>query len=240
MTDNFKNKIEYGASELGITLSDQAIESLFVYYEMLIEKNKVMNLTTVTDENEVIEKHFIDSLSVLKYVRSDISGSVLDVGTGAGFPGVVLSIAIPDCHVTMLDAVNKKLVFINEVIDVLSLKNADTVHGRAEDLGHDKRFREHFDVVTARAVANLSTLCEYCIPFTRMDGRFIAYKSGNIDEELAGAEHALTELNSKVSALERFKLPGTDLSRSMLTINRTGKLLSIYPRKAGLPSKEPL
>lgn len=186
MTDTFYSRLKEQAEALGIQLSDTQIEQLFTYYEMLVETNQVMNLTAITEESEVVTKHFIDSMAIVKAVvknenvsRETLSGKTLiDVGTGAGFPGLVLKIVFPELKVTLSDSLQKRLRFLENVIAKLGLQEVETIHGRAEDLGHQKNLRESFDFSTSRAVANMSTLSEYDLPFVKKDGYFIAYKSG--------------------------------------------------------------
>ena len=177
---------EKGLEELGIALSQEQKKQFITYYEYLVEKNKVMNLTAITEYNEVILKHFLDSLSIVKvgsFDQKKLPGkSVIDIGTGAGFPGIPLKIAFPELKITLLDSLNKRVNFLNEVIEMLGLKDVTALHGRAEDYAKQKEHREKYDFCVSRAVANLSTLSEYCIPFVKEGGSFISYKSGKIDE----------------------------------------------------------
>ena len=228
---------EKGLEELGIALSQDQKKQFITYYEYLVEKNKVMNLTAITEYEEVILKHFLDSLSIVKVSNFDqnkLAGkSVIDIGTGAGFPGIPLKI-------TLLDSLNKRVNFLNEVIEMLGLKNVTAVHGRAEDYAKQKEHREKYDFCVSRAVANLSTLSEYCIPFVKEGGSFISYKSGKIDEELTQAENAVKILGGKVQDVVKFPLMDTDMDRSFVVIKKVKPTAKKYPRKAGLPSKEPL
>lgn len=222
-----------------IDITDYQLNQFQKYYELLVEWNEKMNLTSITEIEEVIYKHFLDSSALVRF--SDIKGkSILDVGTGAGFPGIVLKILIPDCKITLLDSLAKRINFLNEVINQLELKNIIAIHGRAEDYAHDKMYREKYDFVTSRAVANLSTLSEYCIPYVKVNGFFVPYKSGNIDEELLGAEHALKVLSGSVTSVEKFSLPNTEYDRSLVYIKKCKSCGKQYPRKAGTPSKQPL
>ena len=246
MTQSFEDKMRASAKAFGIELDESKLEQLYTYYEMLVEKNKVMNLTGITEEGEVVTKHFADSLSIAKAVdldemRKSISEpKLIDVGTGAGFPGLVLKIVYPWLHVTLFDSLNKRLVFLKEVIDKLSLENVTTVHGRAEDFGHDPEFREQYDIVVSRAVANMSTLLEYCLPFVNTTGIFAAYKSVETDDELKNAEGALNKLGGKITGKVQFTLPETDMVRCIVTVGRNKPTPKKYPRKAGMPSSDPL
>jgi 16S rRNA (guanine527-N7)-methyltransferase len=226
-------------AKLNITLNDTQIEQFIDYYELLIETNKVMNLTSITDFYEVIVKHFIDSLSITK-VQNPFKEKILDLGTGAGFPGIPVKIAFPDTKVVLMDSLKKRIGFLNDVIDKLNLNDITAIHGRAEDYGRDGQYREAFDICTSRAVARLSTLSEYCLPFVRVGGSFIAYKSGNIDEELREADKAISILGGSLVKVEEFELPGTDIKRTLIMIEKTHNTPSKYPRMAGKPSKEPL
>lgn len=228
-----------GLDILGINLNDRQKQQFIDYYELLIEWNKVMNLTAITEFTEVIQKHFIDSLSIVK-VLNLTNQKLLDLGTGAGFPGIPLKIAFPDLDIVLLDSLNKRLKFLNEVIIHLGLKQIHTLHGRAEDYGKDKNYREKFDICTSRAVAKMSTLSEYCLPYVRKDGFFISYKSGNVLEELTDSSEAIKLLGAEVSTVEEFTLPGTDMDRSIVVTHKIKETPKKYPRNAGKPSKEPL
>jgi len=234
--ENFKRK----ASELGISLSDKQLTQFQKYYEMLVEKNKVMNLTAITEWEEVIDKHFIDSISLIK--ACDLSGDkyVLDLGCGAGFPGIPLKIAFPNLKIVLLDSLNKRILFLQEVIEALGLENVEALHGRAEDYARKAEYREQFDYCVSRAVANLTTLSEYCIPYVKEGGSFISYKSGKVKEELKEVKKALFLLGGKVEDTITFSLPKTDMERIFVKINKEKKTPKKYPRKAGLPGKEPL
>ena len=228
------------AEILGISLTEQQCLQFQKYYEYLIEKNKVMNLTGITEKEEVIAKHFIDSLGLA--VKMDLTKplTVLDLGTGAGFPGIPLKIAFPNLTITLLDSLNKRIKFLDEVIDLLELTGIETIHGRAEDYAKPGKLREQFDLCVSRAVANLSSLSEYCIPYVKEGGYFIPYKSGNIDEELKKAGHAIGMLGGKVESVEEFQIPGTDIERTFVKIKKRKATPKRFPRKAGMPSKDPL
>ena len=225
---------------LGITLKDRQVEQFLQYYEMLVEWNQVMNLTAITEYRDVMKKHFIDSLSLVKACDLQKNLSLIDVGTGAGFPGLALKIAFPDLKVTLLDSLNKRILFLNDVIDKLELKEVETVHGRAEDYAKPGKMREMFDICVSRAVANLSTLSEYCLPLVRIGGIFVSYKSEKISQELADAKNAIKIMGGDVMDQIEFMLPDSDFYRSLVVIGKYQNTPVKYPRKAGLPAREPL
>ena len=235
---------EKGLEQLSITLSGEQKQQFLTYYEYLVEKNKVMNLTAITEYEEVITKHFLDSLAVVKtscFKPEELAGKkLIDIGTGAGFPGIPLKIAFPKLEILLLDSLNKRINFLNEVTEMLGLTKINTVHGRAEDYAKQKEYRESFDFCVSRAVANLSTLSEYCIPFVKQGGCFISYKSGSVDQELIQAEKAVKILGGQREEVVRFSLADTDMDRSFVVIRKAKPTPKKYPRKAGLPSKEPL
>lgn len=233
-------KFENGLSELNICLSDEQKSQFVKYYEMLVEKNKVMNLTAITEFDEVIEKHFLDSLALSTIMDLHQSLYVLDLGTGAGFPGIPLKIAFPELNIVLMDSLQKRVKFLQEVIDELGLTDIQAIHGRAEETGRNKLYREQFDLCVSRAVANITTLSEYCLPFVKEGGRFISYKSSSIDEELEEGKKGIFLLGGKVSDLHKFQLPDSDLQRSFVVIDKAKKTPKAYPRKAGTPSKDPL
>ena len=225
---------------LNIVLNEKQLAMFETYYEMLVEKNKVMNLTAITEKNEVIDKHFIDSISLKKAMDVTKPVKVLDLGTGAGFPGIPLKIAYPNLQVTLLDSLNKRIKFLQEVIEELSLEEIDAIHGRAEDYAKQSGYREQFDICVSRAVANLATLSEYCLPYVKQGGCFISYKSGAVQEELEQSKKAIKELGGRVKEVIPFVLPDTDIERTFVVIEKVKQTPSKYPRKAGLPSKEPI
>ena len=232
----FKNILE----QWKIPFSEKQQEQLTVYYEMLVEKNKVMNLTAITEFEDVLEKHFLDSIAIARYVDMTGDLSVIDLGTGAGFPGMPLKIMFPNLKITLADSLNKRILFLNEVIEELQLEGVTTVHGRAEDLASDVTYREKYDLCVSRAVANLSTLSEYCLPFVKIGGSFISYKSGEIEDELSAAKKAIFLLGGKTKEVVSFQLDGTDINRSFVVIGKDKKTPKTYPRKSGMPSKKPL
>jgi 16S rRNA (guanine527-N7)-methyltransferase len=233
-------------SEFGIELTDHQLEQFDTYFNLLIEWNKVMNLTAITDFDDVCKLHFVDSISGAKYFNfGERDFSLADIGTGAGFPAVPLKIVFPNLNITLIDSLNKRLNFLNEVIDKLKLNkqgSIKTLHGRAEDFcqGKNGTLRETFDIVVSRAVANMSTLSEYCLPYVKVGGTFIAYKGDKASEELDAAKSALHLLGGKLKSAEEFLLPNSDINRTICIVDKNEKTSSKYPRKAGVPSKQPL
>lgn len=234
------NVLTEKVKELSIVLNDKQIQQFEQYYNILVEWNKVMNLTAIKEYEEVVEKHFLDSLTIVYAINMEKIETLIDVGTGAGFPGIPLKIAFPHLKVTLLDSLNKRIKFLNEVIDLLELNDIKAIHGRAEDYAKQAEYREQYDICVSRAVANLATLSEYCLPYVKMDGLFVPYKSGEIDEELKGSEKAVSILGGKVEEVVKFQLPGTDIGRSFVKIHKIKETKKKYPRKAGMPTKEPL
>lgn len=234
------NVLTEKAKELSIVLNDKQIQQFEQYYNILVEWNKVMNLTAITEYEEVVEKHFLDSLTIVNAIHVEKIETLIDVGTGAGFPGIPLKIAFPHLKVTLLDSLNKRIKFLNEVIDLLELNDIKAIHGRAEDYAKQAEYREQYDICVSRAVANLATLSEYCLPYVKVDGLFVPYKSGEIDEELKSSEKAVSILGGKVEEVVKFQLPGTDIGRSFVKIHKIKETKKKYPRKAGMPTKEPL
>lgn len=235
-TDQFKKDLQ----EFHITLTDIQIQQFLQYYEMLTEWNKVMNLTAITEYDEVIKKHFVDSLSLIKAIDLNDGLSLLDVGTGAGFPGLPIKIAFPYLKVTLLDSLNKRIQFLQEVIEKLELKEIEALHGRAEDFAKPGHMREQFDICVSRAVANMTVLSEYCLPFVKVGGVFISYKSEKLDEEIEGAKKAIELLGGKMEKQVKMNLPHSDIFRNLVVIRKVISTPKSFPRKAGLAAKEPL
>lgn len=226
--------------KLNVHLSEKQIEQFLTYYEMLVERNQFVNLTAITEYEDVMKKHFVDSISLIKAYDVKKQTTVIDVGTGAGFPGLALKIAYPELKMTLLDSLNKRIQFLDDVIKELKLTDIKTIHGRAEDFARPDKLREKFDLCVSRAVANLSTLSEYCLPFVKENGCFISYKSEKVTEEIEAAGKAITLLGGKVEKQIEFILPDSDIYRNLLVIRKVASTPAKYPRKAGLPSKEPL
>ena len=227
-------------SEFNITLSDIQVEQFMTYYELLVEWNGFMNLTAITEYEEILKKHFEDSLSLVKVCDLTKEISLIDIGTGAGFPGIPLKIAFPNLKITLLDSLQKRIQFLNAVIEKLALTDIDAVHGRAEDFAKPGSLREQYDICVSRAVANLTTLSEYCIPFVKRGGVFVSYKSEKLIEEKQEAENAISILGGCVEKQIQFTLPDSDICRSLFVIKKIKESPKKYPRKAGLPAKEPL
>ena len=226
--------------KLGISLTERQSEQLYEYYRLLVEWNSFMNLTGITEFSEVVQKHFVDSLSIVKVKNMNDVDNLIDVGTGAGFPGLPLKIVFPHLKVTLLDSLNKRIDFLNAVIEKTGLTGIETIHGRAEDFAKPGLKREIYDLCVSRAVANLATLSEYCLPYVKIGGEFIPYKSGEVADELQDAKSAVFLLGGKVESCENFDLPGSDIHRSLVRIKKVGGCPKKYPRKAGMPSKVPL
>lgn len=226
-------------SDWNIEITVRQSDQFDRYFELLVFWNEKINLTSITGKDDVFVKHFADSIAMLKY--ADMSGkSLIDIGTGAGFPGIPLKIMCPELNVVLADSLNKRITFLNEIINELELDDIIAIHGRAEDLANDNEYREKFDVVTSRAVANLSVLSEYCLPFVNTGGTFISYKSGNVDDELSSAGHAIEVLGGKVERVEKYSIPYTDYDRSLCFIKKINATDKKYPRKAGTALKKPL
>lgn len=240
--NKIREYLEY-ITEGKVILNDTQLEQFDKYYEILIEKNKVMNLTAITEREDVILKHFIDSIALAGYYDfSNKNIKVIDVGTGAGFPGIPLKIAFPDIDLTLYDSLNKRINFLNEVINTIGLDKNTCValHGRAEEGGRNKDMREKYDLVVSRAVANMAVLSEYCIPFVRQGGYFIPYKTGKVDEELESAKKAISILGGKIENTKKIVLPDSDIGRSFVFIKKIKPTPKTYPRKAGTANKQPL
>lgn len=226
--------------QLDIETDSIQIQQLKDFYNILIEWNKFMNLTGITSYEEVVKKHFLDSLAIVKVQDISEINKIIDIGTGAGFPGIPLKIIYPHLDITLLDSLKKRIKFLNVVVNELKLKNVNLIHGRAEDYARQESYREKYELCVSRAVANLSTLSEYCLPYIKIDGVFIPYKSGDIENEITKSKKAVKLLGGKIKSVTKFQLPGTDINRSFVLIKKIETTNKIYPRKAGIPTKEPL
>lgn len=235
-TDSFVSDL----FQFGVTLTDTQVDQFLKYYEILSEWNQVMNLTAITEYSDVMKKHFVDSVSLVKACDLQKEFALIDVGTGAGFPGLALKIAFPGLKVTLLDSLNKRIQFLNEVIDKLDLQGVETIHGRAEDFAKSGKLREYYDICVSRAVASLSVLSEYCLPFVKVGGFFVSYKSEKVVEELGMAENAMSILGGEVEKQVEFLLPDSDLYRNLIVIRKCRTTPAKYPRKAGIPNRNPL
>lgn len=235
-TTQFKKDLQ----EFGIVLTEKQENQFLKYYELLVEWNEFMNLTAITEYDEVMKKHFTDSISLIKACDLTKSLCLIDVGTGAGFPGLALKIAFPNLKVTLLDSLNKRIKFLDEVIMQLGLSNIETVHGRAEDYAKPGKLREKYDLCVSRAVANMTSLSEYCLPFLKLGGEFISYKSEKMNEELENAKKAISILGGKYEKSVEFYLPESDIYRNLVVVKKAKETPKKYPRKAGLPTKEPI
>lgn len=238
MNNDFKNKMIELARMINDELTEDQVENFFKYMNLLLEWNEKINLTAITDVDDIILKHFIDSMTVLKYIEKD--KSIIDVGTGAGFPGIPIAIMREDVKITLLDSLNKRINFLNEVCSELKINNIETIHGRAEEAGQNKQYREKYDIAVSRAVANMTTLSEYLIPFVKVGGICICMKGCEIDHELEQAKFAIKELGGKIEKVEKFNLPDSDIERNIVIIKKIKPTPNRYPRKAGMPSKMPI
>jgi 16S rRNA (guanine527-N7)-methyltransferase len=224
----------------GILLTDEKLELFQLYYETLVEWNEKMNLTAITDREEVFLKHFYDSITLSFHFDVSKVESIADIGSGAGFPSLPLKIVFPHLKVTIVDSLNKRITFLKHLVEQLGLKDVNLVHGRAEDLGNQPAFRDRFDLVTARAVARLNVLSEFCLPFCRVGGHFIAMKGAKAEEEVSEASKAIRTLGGRLVDAPSFSLPLETSHRQIIIIHKEKPTPKAYPRKAGLPAKSPI
>lgn len=236
--DEFFYKLQNQAQKIDINLTNKQLNEFYTYMNLLIEWNKNINLTAITEPEEIIKKHFIDSLTISKNIQKD--SSIIDVGTGAGFPGIPLKIVREDINVVLLDALNKRLNFLNEVVKENKLENIETVHFRAEEIGKNKKYREKYDIATSRAVAQLNILAEYLLPLVKIGGKCICMKGCNVEEELKNSKKAITLLGGEIEKIEEFILPDSDIKRNVIIIKKVNSTPAKYPRKPGTPAKEPI
>lgn len=236
--EEFKDELIIQAKKIDVILDEEQIQKFYKYMELLLEWNEKINLTAIVEPRDVILKHFVDSLTICKELQKN--KTLADIGTGAGFPGIPVKILRPDLDITLIDSLNKRVNFLTMVIGALKLEKIIALHGRIEDFGKNKKYREKFDYVTSRAVANLSTLSEYMIPLVKIGGKCICMKGSKIDEELKNAEKAIKTLGGKIEKIDKFLLPDTDMGRNIILIKKEKATPNKYPRKAGTPTKEPI
>ena len=236
--EQFKELMCSYGKKMDLMFNDKQLNQFYDYMNLLLEWNEKINLTAITEPQEVILKHFIDSLTINKYIKENTT--IADVGTGAGFPGIPLKIYREDLKITLIDSLNKRINFLNEVIDKLHLENISTIHSRIEDFGKDKKHREKYEYVTARAVANLTTLSEYLMPISKVGGKCICMKGNEIKDEIKDSKKAINILGGMIEKIDEFNLPDSDISRNIIIVKKIKNTPNKYPRKAGIPSKEPL
>ena len=236
--EEFKMLLFQYAKNLEIVLSENQVKKFYEYMLLLLEWNERINLTSITDEKNIVLKHFVDSITICKYIPKN--AKLLDVGTGAGFPGIPAKIVRDDIEGVLLDSLNKRILFLDDVIDKLDMKNIQAVHGRAEEFGRNKDFRQSFDVVTSRAVANMAVLSEYLIPFSKLGGKCVIMKGSDFEEELNNSKKAIKVLGGKINSVDEFVLPASDMKRTIVVVDKVGDTPKQYPRKAGTPAKKPI
>lgn len=236
--NEFCNLMNEYSTEMDIVFNEKQLKQFYEYMNLLIEWNEKINLTAIIEPKEIIIKHFIDSITINKYIKED--ETLVDIGTGAGFPGVPIKILRPDIKVTLVDSLNKRINFLNEVIEKLELKEIKCIHSRVEEFGKNKKYREGFDNVTSRAVANLTVLSEYMIPLAKVNGKCICMKGSEIKQEIEDSKIAINVLGGKIEDIYEFELPKTDIKRNIIKIRKIKITPGKYPRKPGMPAKEPL
>lgn len=236
--EEFKEKFEKYLTILNINLTNEQVLKFYKYMNLLLEWNEKINLTAITNPEEIILKHFVDSLTIGKYINK--GESLVDVGTGAGFPGIPIKIYRDDINVTLVDSLNKRVKVLKIFIEELMLERIEAIHSRAEEFGRNSKYREKFDVSTSRAVANLATLSEYLIPLIKQQGKSICMKGSEIEEELNNSKKAIDVLGGKILKVDEFTLPNSDIKRNIIIIKKQGKTPAKYPRKPGMPAKEPI
>lgn len=238
LKEEFSEKLKMYMNKINIEISDRQIEMFFCYMNLLLEWNGKINLTAITEPEDIILKHFVDCATILKYIKEE--DKIIDIGTGAGFPGIPLKILNEKLDITLMDSLNKRINFLNEIINKLDLKNIIAIHARAEELARNKKYREKFDIATSRAVANLSTLSEYMLPFVKREGMVISMKGSNIEEEVKNAKKAIKVLGGEIEKIDNFNLANTNNIRNIIIIKKIVKTPKEFPRKAGKPAKEPI
>ena len=238
MENNFNDNLKRLLNEINVNITEKQILKFYEYMNLLLEWNEKINLTAITEQNEIILKHFVDCLTIQKYIENN--NNIVDIGTGAGFPGIPLAIMNNKNKFVLVDSLNKRINFLNDVKEKLELENVDAIHARAEEFCQNKMYREKFDIAVSRAVANLSVLAEYLLPAIKVGGKVICMKGSKIDEELNDAKFALKELGGNVILRKEFCLPGTDMKRNIIIVKKIKETPKKYPRKSGLPAKQPL
>ncbi len=238
LKEEFSKIIYEYSNEIGISLNEKQVKQFYDYMKLLLEWNEKINLTAITEPEEIILKHFIDSMTIAKYIEE--GSNLIDVGTGAGFPGIPLKIIRKDIEVTLLDSLNKRINFLEEVIARLELNQIKAIHSRVEEFGREKSNRESFDCATSRAVANLSTLAEYLLPLVKLKGSCISMKGPNIEEEIQQSKNAISLLGGKLEEIEKFQLPKSDIDRNVVVIRKMKDTPARFPRRPGMPAKEPI
>lgn len=236
--DDFENRICAYLERIHIELDDKKIMQFYKYMNLLIEWNKKINLTTIINPEDIIVKHFVDSVMISNYIKKDLK--VVDIGTGAGFPGIPLKIVRDDIEIVLVDALNKRVNFLNEVIKTIQLEKIQIIHGRVEEFAKDKKYRENFDVATSRAVANMTTLAEYMLPLVKVNGKMLCMKGPGFKEEIFNSRKAIDILGGQLEKVDEYRLPKTDIKRSIIVVKKIKNTPQKYPRKPGTPAKEPL
>lgn len=234
----FSNLMQEYGKEINIVFTEEQLQKFYQYMNLLIEWNEKINLTAIVEPKEIILKHFMDSLTIIKHIEQN--KTVIDIGTGAGFPGIPIKIMREDLKITLLDSLNKRINFLDEVIQKLELKNITSVHARIEEYAKNKQYREKYDIVTSRAVANLTTLSEYMLPMVAVKGMAICMKGSEVNEEILKSKNSIKLLGGEISKIEEFTLPKSDHKRNLILVKKIKQTPSKYPRKPGIPSKEPL
>ena len=238
-----KEYLIHSFQTFGIPVTDVQADCFITYAHLLQEWNNRINLTTITEFDEIVWKHFIDSISFLQcgnVSRETLAQNCIDIGTGAGFPGIPIKIMFPSCKMTLVDTLQKRISFLEKVIDECGLKQCKTIHARAEDLAKDRHFRENYQLSVSRAVANLSTLSEYCLPFVKRGGIFLSYKGGNCREEIKESKKSIAVFGGEITDINEIIIRGSDLNRTLIVIKKIRPTPKKYPRKAGIPQKNPI
>ncbi|MFF3925182.1 16S rRNA (guanine(527)-N(7))-methyltransferase RsmG [Paenibacillus lactis] len=238
--DDIQKSFVERLQQQGIAIDDRQLHQFEQYYELLVEWNEKMNLTGITERDQVYTKHFYDSLTLAFYVKMPVIGNMADIGSGAGFPGIPLKIAFPHLKLTIVDSLNKRITFLKHVVETLGLEQVELIHGRAEEVARKQGYRDGFDLVTARAVARMAVLNEFCLPFTKVGGRFAAMKGSDPSEEVKDAARSLKELRGSLDQIYSFSLPIEESDRHIVIIDKKGATPAKYPRKAGTAAKSPL